>query len=312
MLYGAAQAAEWRSGMPDQEKPPARLFISYSRQNKAQVYPFADALRASVEVWIDCEEIDPLDDFPERIRDGLARSHALLAWYSPEYAKSSYCQKELTAAWICAQRLTPNVLSCIFIVNPEDSVAHIALGDVGRENYLTAPKDLASRTACIQSIHKRLGTLSDDFAAVREFRGPEWFPNQRQGSSRFVGRLRELWAIHTALNPVGISEHENANVVVQLRGMGGVGKSLLAIEYAKRFGAAYPGGIHWLRAYGFDPNMPMDAEARERERRTQLEDFALHLNYARIETRTGIGASTLIFDHPLPLVRFRPELASRF
>jgi len=37
-----------------------------------------------------------------------------------------------------------------------------------------------------------------------------------------------------------------------------------------------------------------------------------NLNYARIETRTGIGASTLIFDHPLPLVRFRPELASRF
>jgi hypothetical protein len=34
--------------------------------------------------------------------------------------------------------------------------------------------------------------------------------------------------------------------------MGGVGKSLLAEEYALHFGAAYPGGVFWLRAYGND------------------------------------------------------------
>jgi hypothetical protein len=85
--------------VPGNEQSCGRLFISYSRQNKAEVYPFADALaQAGVDVWIDKEGIDPLDDFPARIRDGLARSHALLAWYSPEYAQSSYCQKELTAA----------------------------------------------------------------------------------------------------------------------------------------------------------------------------------------------------------------------
>ena len=38
----------------------------------------------------------------------------------------------------------------------------------------------------------------------------------------------------------------------QVRGLGGIGKSLLAEEYALRFGAAYPGGIFWLRAYGND------------------------------------------------------------
>src|SRR5207248_74256 len=111
--------------MPGQEKH-RRLFISYSRRNKEQVYAFADALAAAgVEVWIDREEINPLDDFPARIRDGLAQCHALLAWYSPEYAQSSYCQKELTAAWICAQRLTRNILSRILVVNTEDNVVHI-------------------------------------------------------------------------------------------------------------------------------------------------------------------------------------------
>jgi hypothetical protein len=260
------------------EQSCGRLFISYSRKNKAEVYPLADALaQAGVDVWIDKEGIDPLDDFPARIRDGLARSHALLAWYSPEYAQSSYCQKELTAAWISAGRLTRDVLSRILILNPEDSVDHIALGDVGRENYLTAaPDDASALAACVGAIRKRLEGLVHNFAAVREFRPPAWHPSPLQGSSRFVGRLKELWRIHTGLNPVGISPHEDSHVVVQLTGMGGVGKTLLAIEYAKRFGAAFPGGVYWLRAYGFDPDKPMEAEDRERERRRQIEDFAQH------------------------------------
>ena len=267
--------------MPHQDKHRSGLFISYSRRNKAQVYPFAKALaNMGIRIWLDREEIEPLDDFPARIRDGLASSQALLAWYSPEYAQSKYCQKELTAAWICAQRLTRNVLSRILIVNPEESVAHIALGDVGRQNYLAAPKDEASQAVCIQSIHDLLAGLSEDFGAVREFKPPEWHPSAQQGSARFVGRLRELWRIHTALNPVGISEHENPHIVVQLRGLGGVGKSLLAIEYANRFGASYPGGIHWLRAHGFDLNKPMKSDAREGERRGQIENLALRHDVA--------------------------------
>jgi len=262
-------------------KIAARLFISYSRKNKAQVYPFAEALAAAdIDVWIDCEEIESLEDFPGRILKGLAQSHGLLAWYSPEYAQSSYCQKELTAAWICAQRQTRDVLSRILVVNPEESVAHIALGDVARQNYMSAPRDMASRAACIQSIRERLAGLSDDFGAVREFKRPNWYPSQQQGSARFVGRMRELWAVHTALNPVGISEHESPHVVVQVRGLGGVGKTLLAIEYARRFGASYPGGIHRLRAYGFDSHKPMDAEARERERQSQIENLALAYDVA--------------------------------
>ena len=36
--------------------------------------------------------------------------------------------------------------------------------------------------------------------------------------------------------------------LVQVQGMGGIGKTLLADEYALRFSAAYPGGIFWLSA----------------------------------------------------------------
>ncbi len=36
--------------------------------------------------------------------------------------------------------------------------------------------------------------------------------------------------------------------LVQVQGMGGIGKTLLAEEYALRFGSAYPGGVFWLSA----------------------------------------------------------------
>jgi hypothetical protein len=43
--------------------------------------------------------------------------------------------------------------------------------------------------------------------------------------------------------------------IAQVSGMGGIGKTLLAEEYALRFGAAYPGGIYWLEAHGsFNPH----------------------------------------------------------
>ncbi|MFZ4701714.1 MAG: tetratricopeptide repeat protein, partial [Candidatus Methylumidiphilus sp.] len=252
-----------------------RVFISYSRKNSALVYPLADAMaEAGIDIWIDCEAIDPLDDFPDRIRDGLANSHVLLAWYSPEYAQSSYCQKELTAAWICTQRLTSDVLSRIIIVNPEEGVTHIALGDVARQNYLAAPKDVASMAHFIQSILSKLNSLSGDFSALRGFNSPGWYPTSRLCSSRFVGRLQELWRIHTALNPVGISDHEFPSVIAQLNGLGGIGKSLLATEYATRFGAAYPGGIHWLRGHGFDNQKPAKPEVLDREQQHQIADLA--------------------------------------
>jgi hypothetical protein len=61
-------------------------------------------------------------------------------------------------------------------------------------------------------------------------------------SPMFTGREGLLTALHTAL------EEEHLTVVVQaLYGMGGVGKTALAIEYAHRYGAEYD-VVWWIRA----------------------------------------------------------------
>jgi hypothetical protein len=67
-----------------------------------------------------------------------------------------------------------------------------------------------------------------------------------------------------------------------VRGLGGVGKSLLAEEYALRW-RRLPGGIFWLRAFGNDPTRPTSAEPRSQARR----QFAATAVALRIDT-TGL------------------------
>jgi tetratricopeptide (TPR) repeat protein len=61
----------------------------------------------------------------------------------------------------------------------------------------------------------------------------------------FVGRVRDLWDIDGSLR-------KNKTTVVQgvgvVSGMGGVGKTQLAVEYVHRFGRYYPGGVFWVEA----------------------------------------------------------------
>ena len=66
--------------------------------------------------------------------------------------------------------------------------------------------------------------------------------------------------------------------MAQVSGMGGVGKSLLAEEYALRFGAAYPGGVFWLRAMGHDAARPaVGREHQDAVRSEQFHDLAVAL-----------------------------------
>ena len=74
-------------------------------------------------------------------------------------------------------------------------------------------------------------------------KGPRWFPYPRAGSERFVGRTQELARLHDLL-----TRSRMVGITAQIRGLGGVGKTLLAVEYARRHGDAWPGGVFWIEA----------------------------------------------------------------
>jgi hypothetical protein len=99
------------------------------------------------------------------------------------------------------------------------------------------------------------------------------------GSTRFVGRLKEMWEVHSLLHAGDVAQITGAPAATsgigQVQGLGGVGKSLLAEEYALHFGAAYPGGVFWLRAYGNDDaKAALGPEEREALRADQVRSLA--------------------------------------
>ncbi|NML50715.1 hypothetical protein HHL19_19590 [Streptomyces sp. R302] len=99
-----------------------------------------------------------------------------------------------------------------------------------------------------------------------------WLPAgpARTGSARFTNRLSEQWRIHIALvrhrAPLVAQPGSGSDRTAQLRGLPGIGRSVLAQEYARRFGSAYPGGV-----YGFHihpaiqdaPTAPIDTYAEQ-------------------------------------------------
>ena len=66
------------------------------------------------------------------------------------------------------------------------------------------------------------------------------------GSSNFVGRETQLEELHNLLN-------SNQQVAITaIAGMGGIGKTELAVQYARRYREQYPGGLCWLTARDSD------------------------------------------------------------
>lgn len=274
---------------PDLGHPSRRdLFLSYRRLDAERVAPVVAALAArGVTVWQDASEIDTLASIQRAIDDGLANVRALLVWYSKDYNASRACQWELTTAYSAAQAAGEDPRRRVLVVNAEsDTQAHIVLPELFDQLHLNAAQLSADEMA--ERIQARLddaagGVPATTLGSVRALGRPTWYGSAGLGSTRFVGRLREMWRLHATLQAeqaamlTGVGGAGRPGVL-QVRGSGGMGKSLLAEEYALRFGAAYPGGVFWLRAFGYsDSDREMDPAVRKAQRDSQIIGLATHL-----------------------------------
>ncbi|WP_293993796.1 tetratricopeptide repeat protein [Sphaerotilus sp.] len=263
------------------------LFLSYRRFEDKRVAPLVSALKArGITVWQDAHEIGDNASIQRAINEGLANARALLVWYSKDYNASRACQWELTTAYSAAQASGGDPRRRVLVVNPEASPGHIVLPELFDQLHLNAAalsaQDLAERIAARLADHAA-GVPVEPLGSLRKLARPAWHGSAGLGSLRFVGRLREMWALHATLQAeqaamlTGVGGAGRPGVL-QVRGSGGMGKSLLAEEYALRFGAAYPGGVFWLRAYGYsDSDREMDPALREAQRDSQVRTIAMEL-----------------------------------
>jgi len=262
-----------------------KLFISYRRSQLVRVEAIKDALEKNgVECFLDVHDIDPLDEFPERIRTGLDNSYAFLAWWSADYAESDFCLQEFRRAWQHARRRSSDLTRRIWIVNPEQHTNHIFAGELNASNFLPPPG--SNQHEWLQDIKQRVDSLvssgplcetHDDPLSPRLFGVPA-------KNSEFSGRARELMSIHNKLHPVRLETHRPA-VALQTYGLGGIGKTELAIAYAHDFAFAYPGGIYWLNLAGWQPS----ADVKERDAKVrwlQALETTLRLDPGRLQQLT--------------------------
>lgn len=261
-----------------------QLFLSRRTRHGACLEPLLAALAAhGISVWHDRDLVEGTS-ITAGVRDALASSHALAVFASEDYPDSMVCAWELASAWIASERVG-QAQQRVLLLRPHDvaDLAHVRVGSLRdtRAHDLPAPTDAAALERVAAAIAAQThGIDPRPFGALHDFSTtPVWLPWPRIGSRRFVGRMPQLWQLHDLLvrtRIVGITGHIGRDLA-QIRGLGGIGKSLLAVEYARRFEAAWPGGIFWVDADPAWASAPATLAERETRRQTILAGFAISL-----------------------------------
>jgi hypothetical protein len=256
------------------------LFFSYRRHDLDRARPLLDALATSgLRVFRDQTAIDQGASITQEIREGIAGSKFLVAFYSSTYPLSGACQEELTSAWLAAQQAGELPQDRVRIINPESGFDHVPapLRDL---NAYPLPREPAGLVELVGTLRVHGNSLKGALSAAARQSLPRYYGMAPVHAPHFVGRVHELWELHAKLtaNRIGLISGVYGQGAAQVRGLGGNGKSLLAREYALRFGPAYPGGVFWLNAYGHDDSQgALDEGSRLATRQDQLRQFALDL-----------------------------------
>ena len=121
------------------------------------------------------------------------------------------------------------------------------------------------------------------------------------GSQYFRGRDEDLAKLHGLLQ-----SGQPTAIRAALQGMGGVGKTELALQYARRYGDNYPGGICWL-----------DGRGRETEGDEQIQYFQYTTRYLKIEPPENmepVERLDFIIEHlsPKPALIILDDFAGKY
>ena len=214
----------------------ADFFVSRAGANKAVAREVADALRAAGYTVRDHDEDIPVGtNFVEAMHELLKHCRHLVVLLSPAYAASPYCQQEWTNFLASSTRegfarrfIVLRVEDCV----PDGMFSAIVYAD------LAGVADSEER--------KRIILAAAEGRAEDTPRTPPIFSGVPERTANFAGREKLLEELRATL----LKEGGKPAAIIQaqaIKGLGGVGKTFLAAEYAHVHKSVYA-GVWWAPA----------------------------------------------------------------
>ena len=249
---------------------PCDIFISYSRCDNDQgritqlveriKTDFAPFAKRELEPFFDQQEIAGMQDWRQRILQGLRESRLLLACLSPAYLKSEYCEWEFVEylKYEIGHLHGFNGVAPIYFVevpgwDSKDFEQHCAAWVAElrkRQHFDLRPwhdqGEVSLREAAVQ---ERVGKLNRQIVQTipRGERAEKSLGNVDAPNPHFIGR-----GINMRMLRDNFSKREKIGVVTAVNGVGGLGKTALAIQYAHAYADEYGGGRWQVRCAGKD------------------------------------------------------------